>query len=198
MKVVLASNNAHKVEELKQNLPNDFTIVTMGELGIDSPEETGTTFVENAIIKARYAAEQSGLAAIADDSGLEVDYLAGAPGIYSSRFAGINATDQQNNIKLLQELEGVPPEKRFARFRSIIVMLKHKADPTPHIAMGTWEGQILAAPREGQGFGYDPIFFIPSLGKSASELTQVEKTEYSHRGQALKELNLLLSGEQRA
>ena len=154
MKVVLASNNAHKVEELKQNLPVDFSIVTMAELDIESPDETGTTFVENAIIKARYAAEQSGLAAIADDSGLEVDYLDGAPGIYSSRFAGADATDSQNNIKLLEALKGVPTDLRQARFRSIIVMLKHKADPTPVIAMGTWEGQILTSPQGDKAVSY--------------------------------------------
>ena len=193
MKVVLASNNAHKVEELLQNLPSNISIVTMGDLGINSPEETGTTFVENAIIKARYAAEQSGLAAIADDSGLEVDYLKGAPGIYSSRFAGIEASDQQNNTKLLQELEGIPAALRTARFRSIIVMMKHKLDPTPIIVMGTWEGQILEKPRGGQGFGYDPIFFIPSLNRTAAELSQNEKTQYSHRGLALKQLNIILA-----
>ena len=193
MKVVLASNNAHKVEELKQNLPVDFSIVTMAELDIESPDETGTTFVENAIIKARYAAEQSGLAAIADDSGLEVDYLDGAPGIYSSRFAGADATDSQNNIKLLEALKGVPTDLRQARFRSIIVMLKHKADPTPVIAMGTWEGQILTSPKGDNGFGYDPIFFVPHLNRSAAELTQDEKTNHSHRGLALKQLNQILA-----
>ena len=193
MKVVLASNNAHKVEELKQNLPIDFSIVTMAELHIESPDETGTTFVENAIIKARYAAEQSGLAAIADDSGLEVDYLDGAPGIYSSRFAGTDATDSQNNIKLLEALKGVPTDLRRARFRSIIVMLKHKADPTPVIAMGTWEGQILTSPQGDKGFGYDPIFFVPHLNRCAAELTQDEKTKHSHRGLALKQLNQILA-----
>jgi XTP/dITP diphosphohydrolase len=193
MKVVLASNNAHKVEELLQNLPSNISIVTMGDLGINSPEETGTTFVENAIIKARYAAEKSGLAAIADDSGLEVDYLKGAPGIYSSRFAGIDASDQQNNTKLLQALEGIPAALRTARFRSIIVMMKHTLDPTPIIVMGTWEGQILEKPRGGQGFGYDPIFFIPSLNRTAAELSQDEKTQYSHRGLALKQLNIILA-----
>ena len=193
MKVVLASNNAHKVEELKQNLPVDFSIVTMAELDIESPDETGTTFVENAIIKARYAAEQSGLAAIADDSGLEVDYLDGAPGIYSSRFAGVEATDSQNNIKLLEALKGVPTDLRRARFRSIIVMLKHKADPTPVIAMGTWEGQILKNPKGDKGFGYDPIFFVPHLNRCAAELTQDEKTIHSHRGLALKQLNQILA-----
>ena len=193
MKVVLASNNTHKVEELKQNLPADFSIVTMGELGIESPEETGTTFVENAIIKARYAAAQSGLAAIADDSGLEVDYLKGAPGIYSSRFAGAEATDDQNNRKLLQTLDGIPDELRGARFRCIIVMLMHQADPTPIIAMGTWEGQILTNPRGGEGFGYDPVFFVPQLNRCAAELTQGEKTEHSHRGLALKQFNQILA-----
>ena len=193
MKVVLASNNAHKVEELKQNLPIDFSIVTMAELHIESPDETGTTFVENAIIKARYAAEQSGLAAIADDSGLEVDYLDGAPGIYSSRFAGADATDSQNNIKLLEALKGVPTDLRRARFRSVIVMLKHKADPTPVIAMGTWEGQILTSPQGDKGFGYDPIFFVPHLNRCAAELTQDEKTIHSHRGLALKQLNQILA-----
>ena len=193
MKVVLASNNAHKVEELKQNLPVDFSIVTMAELHIESPDETGTTFVENAIIKARYAAEQSGLAAIADDSGLEVDYLDGAPGIYSSRFAGTDATDSQNNIKLLEALKGVPTDLRRARFRSVIVMLKHKADPTPVIAMGTWEGQILTSQQGDKGFGYDPIFFVPHLNRCAAELTQDEKTNHSHRGLALKQLNQILA-----
>ena len=193
MKVVLASNNAHKVEELKQNLPVDFSIVTMAELDIESPDETGTTFVENAIIKARCAAEQSGLTAIADDSGLEVDYLDGAPGIYSSRFAGADATDSQNNIKLLKALKGVPTDLRRARFRSIIVMLKHKADPTPVIAMGTWEGQILTSPKGDKGFGYDPIFFVPHLNRCAAELTQDEKTILSHRGLALKQLNQILA-----
>ena len=193
MKVVLASNNAHKVEELKQNLPVDFSIVTMAELHIESPDETGTTFVENAIIKARYAAEQSGLAAIADDSGLEVDYLDDAPGIYSSRFAGTDATDSQNNIKLLEALKGVPTDLRRARFRSVIVMLKHKADPTPVIAMGTWEGQILTSPQGDKGFGYDPIFFVPHLNRCAAELTQDEKTNHSHRGLALKQLNQILA-----
>ena len=193
MKVVLASNNAHKVEELKQNLPVDFSIVTMAELHIESPDETGTTFVENAIIKARYAAEQSGLAAIADDSGLEVDYLDGAPGIYSSRFAGTDATDSQNNIKLLEALKGVPTDLRRARFRSIIVMLKHKADPTPVIAMGTWEGQILTSPQGDKGFGYDPIFFVPHLNRCAAELTQDETTNHSHRGLALKQLHQILA-----
>jgi len=193
MKIILASNNAHKVEELKLNLPGRFSIITMGELGIDSPEETGTTFVENAIIKARYAAERSGYAAIADDSGLEVDYLDGAPGIYSSRFAGKNATDSQNNAKLLRELKGVPVERRGARFRSIIVMLKHQSDATPTIAMGTWEGQILVEPRGEKGFGYDPVFFVPDLGRAVAELTQAEKTEFSHRGLALKQLNQLLA-----
>ena len=193
MKVVLASNNAHKVEELKQNLPVDFSIVTMAELDIESPDETGTTFVENAIIKARYAAEQSGLAAIADDSGLEVDYLNGSPGIYSSRFAGADSTDSQNNIKLLEALKGVPTDLRRARFRSIIVMLKHKADPTPVIAMGTCEGQILTSPKGDKGFGYDPIFFVPHLNRCAAELTQDEKTIHSHRGLALKQLNQILA-----
>ena len=188
MKVVLASNNAHKVEELKQNLPVDFSIVTMGELHIESPDETGTTFVENAIIKARYAAEQSGLAAIADDSGLEVDYLDGAPGIYSSRFAGTDATDSQNNIKLLEALKGVPTDLRRARFRSIIVMLKHKADPTPVIAMGTWEGQILTSPQGDKGFGYDPIFLPNGRTETFGEMDQAEKHKISHRAEAFRKL----------
>lgn len=193
MKVVLASNNVHKVEELLQNLPSSFSIVTMGQLGIESPEETGTTFVENAIIKARHAAEQSSLPAIADDSGLEVDYLRGAPGVCSSRFAGTDASDLQNNAKLLKALEGVPPELRTARFRSIIVMMKHKTDPTPVMVMGTWEGQILENPRGGQGFGYDPIFFIPALNRTAAELSRDEKTQHSHRGLALTQLNIVLA-----
>lgn len=192
MRMVLATGNAHKTREIRGILPGDVELVTQTELGIPSPEETGLTFVENAIIKARNATALSGLPAIADDSGLAVDYLGGAPGIYSSRYAGVNARDADNNIKLLEALDGVPPERRVARFHCIIVMLQHAEDPVPLIAEGSWEGEILTAPRGQNGFGYDPLFFVPSMNCSAAELTSEEKSQLSHRGQALRRLQELM------
>jgi len=193
LKIVLASNNTKKLQELSNILPASFDLVSASKLDIDSPEETGTTFVENAIIKARHASEHSGLAAIADDSGLEVDHLKGKPGIYSSRFAGESATDLENNLKLLSELEGVESEKRTARFRCVIVYLRHELDPMPLIATGTWEGVILAEPKGENGFGYDPLFLIPSLGISSAELKPSEKNKISHRGKAIAHLRQLLA-----
>jgi len=186
--LVLASSNKKKVSELSAYLPSYFKLVTQDSLGIDSPEETGTTFIENAIIKARHAAQCSGLPALADDSGLEVAALQGRPGIYSARYAGTDATDQDNVTKLLQELEPVSDDARAACFRCVIVMLSHALDPWPRMATGTWHGHILRTPRGLAGFGYDPVFFDPDLKRSAAELSPAEKQAVSHRGQALRSL----------
>jgi len=191
MKIVLASGNQHKLEELSAALPDSMNLVFQGDLGIESAEETGLTFVENAILKARHAARQSGLASIADDSGLEVDFLKGSPGIYSSRYAGSDASDKDNNLKLLAALQGVPEADRTARFRCVIVFMRHETDPMPVIATGTWEGRILECEQGANGFGYDPVFYIPSKGKSAAELSEFEKNEIGHRGQALLQLRAI-------
>ena len=183
MKIVLASNNKKKVQEMRACLPETFSILTAADFKIESPPETGTTFVENAIIKARHSAQISGLPAIADDSGLEVDFLNGQPGIYSSRFAGDQATDADNNAKLLKVMAGVT--ERSARFRCVIVFLRHALDPMPIIASGTWEGVILEAPDGEGGFGYDPLFYVPTLQSSVARLSADEKRQFSHRGQAL-------------
>ena len=186
-KVVLATGNAGKVRELA-SLLNDFglDVVAQTELGVESAEETGLTFIENAIIKARHAAQVTGLPAIADDSGLAVDALGGAPGIYSARFAGVDATDQQNLDKLLVELQDVPDGERQAQFHCVLVYMRHADDPTPLVCHGSWQGTIARAPAGSGGFGYDPIFVVPEAGKTAAELTADEKRAASHRGQALK------------
>ncbi|BBR81711.1 non-canonical purine NTP pyrophosphatase [Klebsiella quasipneumoniae] len=186
-KVVLATGNAGKVRELA-SLLEDFglDIVAQTELGVESAEETGLTFIENAILKARHAAQITGLPAIADDSGLAVDALGGAPGIYSARYAGVDASDQQNLEKLLDALQDVPDDQRQAQFHCVLVYLRHAEDPTPLVCHGRWPG-VIARKAAGQGgFGYDPIFFVPSEGKTAAELSREEKSAISHRGQALK------------
>lgn len=194
--IVLASNNAGKVREINALLAaEDIHVIPQDELGVVEMEETGLSFVENAIIKARNAAAHSGLAAIADDSGIEVDALAGAPGIYSARFAGAGASDLDNLDKLLQTLEGVPAEQRTARFQCLMVYMRHAEDPTPVICQGTWDGIILEGPRGENGFGYDPIFFVPSEGLSSAELDPATKNRLSHRGQALAKLVRYLKGE---
>ncbi len=191
--IVLASNNAGKVREIGQLLAGArIQIVPQGEHGVSEVEETGLTFVENAIIKARHAARVSGLAAIADDSGLEVDALRGAPGIYSARYAGPGASDAANLRKLLEDLAEVPEAERSARFQCLLVYLRHAEDPTPLICQGTWEGRILLAPRGENGFGYDPVFFVPTHGCSSAELDPATKNRLSHRGQALRRLQGLL------
>jgi len=186
-KVVLATGNAGKVRELA-SLLNDFglDVVAQTELGVESAEETGLTFIENAIIKARHAAQVTGLPAIADDSGLAVDALGGAPGIYSARFAGADASDQQNLEKLLLELQDVPDSERQAQFHCVLVYMRHADDPTPLVCHGSWQGTIARAPAGNGGFGYDPIFVVPEAGKTAAELSADEKRAVSHRGQALK------------
>ncbi|WP_435952185.1 XTP/dITP diphosphatase [Dryocola sp. BD626] len=186
-KVVLATGNAGKVRELA-DLLRDFglDVVAQTELGVESAEETGLTFIENAILKARHAAQVTGLPAIADDSGLAVDVLGGAPGIYSARYAGLEASDQQNLEKLLATLKDVPDEQRKAQFHCVLVYLRHAEDPTPLVFHGSWDGEITREAAGAGGFGYDPIFYVPSEGKTAAELTRDEKRAISHRGQALK------------
>jgi XTP/dITP diphosphohydrolase len=192
MRVVLASGNQHKLQELVSVLPVSLDLVFQSQFGIVAAEETGLTFVENAIIKARHAAKLCHLPAIADDSGLEVDHLKGSPGIHSSRYAGQFATDAENNAKLLVELSGVPTSQRTARFQSVIVFMRHEVDPMPVIASGSWEGRILEQPRGSAGFGYDPLFYVPSLRKSAAQLAEAVKNRLSHRGQALAQLQKLI------
>ena len=193
--IVLASNNAGKVREINQLLASQqIQVVPQSEFGVPEAEETGLSFVENAILKARNAAEHSGLAAIADDSGIEVDALRGAPGIYSARFAGAGASDAANLEKLLEELQGVPESERGARFQCLMVYLRHAEDPTPIICQGTWEGVIASSPAGANGFGYDPVFWVPSQGCTAAQLPAEVKNGLSHRGQALQKLLLALTG----
>jgi len=184
-RVVLATGNKGKVRELAELLADTgIDIVPQSDFGVPDADETGLTFVENAILKARNAASHTGLAAIADDSGLEVDYLNGAPGIYSARYAG-DGGSEANNAKLLQALEGVDEADRGARFQCVLVYLRHADDPTPLICQGTWEGRILTSARGDGGFGYDPLFYVPDEGCGAAELAAERKNTISHRGQAL-------------
>ena len=187
--IVLATGNPGKVKELSQLLSqHNIKIVPQSDFNVPDVPETGTTFVENAIIKARHAAKLTGLAAIADDSGLEVDALNGEPGVYSARYAGDNATDEKNNAKLLIELKDIKADKRTARFHCVLVYLRHEHDPTPVICHGVWEGSILTEPRGEQGFGYDPLFWQESLQLSSAELDRDVKNSLSHRGKALADL----------
>jgi XTP/dITP diphosphohydrolase len=188
-RVVLATGNAGKLKEIREMLAGlDLEVVSQRELGIADAEETGLSFVENALLKARHAAAAAGLPAIADDSGLEVDALDGAPGVYSARYAGPQASDADNNRKLLEALRGLPPSRRTARFQCLMVYLRHARDPVPLICQGSWEGRILEAPRGSNGFGYDPLFFVPSERCSSAELPPERKNLLSHRGQALRQL----------
>ncbi len=184
-RVVLATGNAGKLREMKDLLaPLGYEIAAQDALGVGAADETGATFVENALIKARNAARVTGLPAIADDSGLEVDALQGAPGIRSARFAGTDASDDDNLRLLLERLAGLPESRRGARFRCLMVFMRHADDPTPVIAQGTWEGRILDSPRGHNGFGYDPVFLVPETGTSAAELVPAEKDRLSHRARA--------------
>ncbi len=197
--IVLASNNAGKVRELTELLAGArIRVVPQGDFGVPEADETGLSFVENAILKARNAAQHSGLPAIADDSGLEVDALHGAPGIYSARYAGVGASDADNVVKLLHALESVPESERTARFQCVMVYMRHAADPTPLICQGAWEGRILFAPQGENGFGYDPVFYVPTEGRSAAELESAVKNGLSHRGQALRQLRRLLDRDRSA
>jgi len=191
-KIVLASGNKGKLREFNALFePLGLQVCPQSEFSIVDVEETGLTFVENAILKARNACKYSGLAAIADDSGLEVDALNGAPGIYSARFAGEDASDKNNIEKLLRELNALPQQDRTARFQCVLVFLSHEKDPTPLICQGIWEGSILTEPAGDNGFGYDPVFYVPTHQCSSAELDATEKNRISHRGQAL--ANLLVA-----
>ena len=188
-KLVLASGNKGKLAEFSQ-LFADKNIEVIPQNQFDTPEaeETGLSFVENAIIKARNACKHSGLPSLADDSGLEVDALQGAPGIYSARYAGSGASDQDNYLKLLDVLKDVPEEQRTARFQCVLIYMRHENDPTPQVFQGSWEGKILAEPAGNEGFGYDPVFFVESKNCAAAELSKADKNAISHRGQAIQEL----------
>ena len=188
-RVVLASGNKGKLREINQLLEGlHITAVPQTQLGVTDVAETGLTFVENAIIKARHAAQLTGLPAIADDSGIEVDALHGEPGIYSARYSGAGATDAANLELLLEKLGGVPEERRSARFQCLMVYMRHGKDPTPIICQGTWEGRILFEPVGDNGFGYDPVFYVPEQACSAAQLPSEVKNRLSHRGQALRQL----------
>ncbi len=191
--IMLATCNAAKVAEFNALLaPHAFQVVSQADYAIPPVEETGLSFVENAILKARHAARCSGLPALADDSGLAVDALSGAPGVYSARYAGVGASDQDNLLKLLDALEGVDPPRRSARFHCVLALMRHGEDPCPLIAEGCWQGSILPAPRGAGGFGYDPVFWVPDMACSAAELSAQHKNRISHRGKALQRLLSLL------
>lgn len=186
---MLASNNKGKVREFGEMLSTlDMEVLPQATFDIEDADETGLTFIENAIIKARHASAIANLPAIADDSGLEVDALKGAPGIYSARYSGEGATDEKNLLKLLEALKDVPEEKRTARFQCVLIYMRHAEDPTPLIFQGTWEGIISTEPHGENGFGYDPVFYIPTHNCSSAELSAEVKNSLSHRGQALKKL----------
>lgn len=188
-KIVLATGNQGKVREMADVLSDfGFNVVAQSEFNVSDVAETGTTFIENAIIKARHAAKETGLPAIADDSGLEVDALNGAPGVYSARYSGEGATDQKNIDKMLTAMEGIPAEKRTARFHCVLVLMKHENDPTPLICHGSWEGHITTEQQGENGFGYDPIFWVSEDNCSSAELEPARKKQLSHRGKALKKL----------
>ncbi|MBC8210770.1 MAG: RdgB/HAM1 family non-canonical purine NTP pyrophosphatase [Gammaproteobacteria bacterium] len=188
-KLVIASGNKGKLRELAALLePLDYQVHTQSELNVPDVAETGTTFVENAIIKARHAAEITGLPAVADDSGIEVDALDGAPGVYSARFSAPDATDEKNNALLVEKLRNVPEAERTARYRAVIVYMRHAKDPSPIICEGSWEGRIVLEPRGEGGFGYDPYFYLDTHHCTSAELTAEQKNAISHRGQALKQL----------
>lgn len=187
-KIVLASGNRGKLKEFNEIFaPLQIDVMPQSDFAVQDADETGLSFVENAIIKARHAARVTGLPALSDDSGLEVDALNGAPGIYSARYAGAGCGDDENNRKLLQALEQVPTEQRSARFQCVLVFMRHAEDPTPLICQGSWEGMILDAPRGHNGFGYDPLFFVPELNCASAELTSEQKQKYSHRGKAVRQ-----------
>jgi XTP/dITP diphosphohydrolase len=196
-RLVIATGNPGKLREFSSLLAGlPFELTSSAELKLSSPEETGTTFLANALLKARHAASLSASAAVADDSGLEVDALGGAPGIYSARYAGLGADDAANNAKLMRDLAGIPPERRGAHYRCALAFVESVADAQPLIAEADWQGFILDAPRGGGGFGYDPYFWLPDLNKTAAELTPAEKNRLSHRGKALRVLREQLAGRE--
>jgi XTP/dITP diphosphohydrolase len=188
-RLVLASGNPGKLHELSAILDDlGYELHPQSEFDVSEVAETGTTFVENAIIKARHAAVHTGLPALADDSGIEVDALDGAPGVYSARFSGPGADDAANNALLVEKLRDVPPMERSARYRAVIVLMRHAADPSPLICEGSWEGVIQLEPAGNGGFGYDPYFYLTGQECTSAQLTAAEKNRLSHRGKALAEL----------
>jgi XTP/dITP diphosphohydrolase len=194
-RLVVATGNRGKLAEIRDVLAGTgIELVAQSELGIADADETGATFVENALIKARHASRASGLPALGDDSGICVDALGGAPGLVSARYAGAHGDSAANIVKLLGALEGIEDVGRGAHFHCTIVLLQSADDPAPLIAEGRWHGRILNAPRGTQGFGYDPIFFDPVLGQGAGELDAALKNRVSHRGQALARLKALIAG----
>jgi XTP/dITP diphosphohydrolase len=189
VRVVLASGNSGKLRELGSLLaPFGFDLIAQSTLGVETPPETGKTFADNALLKARHAAAITNLPALADDSGIEVDALGGRPGIYSARYAGEDASDQANLSKMLDELRDVPAPQRTARYQCVIAFVTSTSDPEPILASGTWEGMLISAPRGLGGFGYDPIFVARGFDRTAAELDPGEKNSLSHRGQALRAL----------
>ena len=193
MRLVLASGNRGKLAELRGLLADlPLTLASLADFTADAAEETAPTFVENAILKARFAARASGLPALADDSGLEVDALGGAPGVRSARFAGPEADDAANRRLLLERLADVPPGARRARFRCVLVYLRHADDPWPEIFTGTWEGEIALEEAGSHGFGYDPLFWVPARGCTAAQLDPADKARLSHRAQATAALRAYL------
>lgn len=195
--VVVATGNKGKLNEIRQVLaPLGITVYGQKDFAIPEIEETGLTFVENAILKARNTCLHTGRPALADDSGIEVDALNGAPGIYSARYAGVGASDAANVVKLLGALQGVADAERSARFQCVMVYLRHANDPTPLICQGTWEGRITLAPAGDHGFGYDPVFWVPQHNCTAAQLPPAIKNSLSHRGQALQKLLVALKQRQ--
>ncbi|WP_027873273.1 RdgB/HAM1 family non-canonical purine NTP pyrophosphatase [Spongiibacter marinus] len=193
LKIVVATGNAGKLAEFSQLLGERFSLISQRDLQVEEAEENGLSFVENALIKARNAALQTGLPALADDSGLCVDALGGAPGIYSARYAGAGAKDADNNAKLLRDLADICQRK--AHFHCALVFVRHPEDPAPIICEGRWRGEVIDAPRGTNGFGYDPHFFIPELNKCAAELPPEQKNRLSHRGLAVSQLVKRLPSE---
>jgi XTP/dITP diphosphohydrolase len=192
-KIVLASANPGKLREFAQILATcHLEVIPQSQFQVPEVAETGLSFVENALIKARHAAQHTGLPALADDSGIEIDALQGAPGIYSARFAGKGATDEANNVLLLEKLKEVPDPQRTARYHCVIVYMHHANDPMPLICQGSWEGSILFEPRGQHGFGYDPLFYVPTHHCASAELPPEVKNQISHRAQALRALQAAL------
>lgn len=185
-KIVLATGNPGKLAEFQHLFaPLNIEVISQKSLAIPDADETGLSFIENAIIKARHAAQLSGLPAIADDSGLEVDALNGEPGIFSARYAGEEATDQRNNAKLILRLAALNVRRPAARFHCVLAFMRHANDPIPYISHASWEGEIISEPRGANGFGYDPLFYVPALGRTAAELSKDEKNSLSHRAKAM-------------
>lgn len=189
-RIVIASDNAGKVREIRKIFASaDCEIVAQADLGVSPVSETGATFADNALIKARNAAEKSGVAAIADDSGLIVDALDGRPGVYSARYAGADASDDDNVERLLEDLTGVPAGERGAHYECAAVWVSPDDTVAPIVAKGHWHGRIIDGPRGERGFGYDPVFFDERLMKTGAEMTMEEKNRQSHRGKAFRELH---------